>query len=121
VVGVSDYALFLGFGSPVRGREKQAVTVFGEATQYYASLQQKGVIESFEAFLLEPHGGDLNGFFLLRGDRDKLAKLRGEEEFQRTTTRATQIAESVGVITAFTGGRLAEVMGSFEKDTADLR
>ncbi len=118
---MADYALFLGFGAPVRGREKQAVKVFGEAAQYYAGLQQKGVIESFEAFLLEVHGGDLNGFFLLRGDKDKLAHLRGEDEFARMTTRASQIAESVGVIAAVTGGRLAEVMGTFEKDTADLR
>jgi hypothetical protein len=118
---VADYALFIGFGIPVRGREKQAVQVFGEATQYYAGLQQKGEIESFEAFLLEPHGGDLSGFILLLGDKDKLAHLRGDDEFARNVTRATQIVESVGVISAFTGARLAEMMGSFEKDTADLR
>jgi hypothetical protein len=121
VVAVSDYALFLGFGNPVRGREAQATKVFMEATQYYAGLQQKAVIESFEAFLLEPHGGDLGGFFLLRGDKDKLAQLRGEDEFSRLTTRASQIAESVGVISAVTGSRLAQLMGDFEKDTADLR
>jgi hypothetical protein len=118
---MADYALFLGFGSVVRGREMQAVKVFGEGVQYYTGLQQKGVIESFEAFLLEPHGGDLNGFFLLRGDKEKLAHLRVDDEFARRTTRAAQIVDGVGVITAITGGRLTEVMGSFEKDTADLR
>ena len=118
---MADYALFLGFGAVVRGRETQAVKVFGESMQYYAGLEQQGVIEGFEAFLLEPHGGDLNGFILVRGDKDKLAHLRVDEEFQRRTTRAMTIVDGVGVITAFTGGRLAEVMGSFEKDTADLR
>jgi len=121
VVGVADYALFIGFGAVVRGREAQAVKVFGESMQYYTGLKQKGVIEGFEAFLLEPHGGDLNGFILVRGDKDKLADLRVDGEFQRRTTRAATIVDSVGVISAFTGGRLAEVMGSFEKDTADLR
>jgi hypothetical protein len=121
VVGVADFALFIGFGAVVRGRETQAVKVFGESVQYYAGLQQKGTIEGFEAFLLEPHGGDLNGFFLIRGDKDKLAHLRIDDEFQRRTTRANTIVDGLGVITAFTGARLAEVMGSFEKDTADLR
>jgi hypothetical protein len=118
---VADYALFLGFGAVVRGRETQAVKVFGESMQYYAGLQQKGVIEGFEAFLLEPHGGDLNGFILVRGEKDKLAQLRVDDDFQRLTTRAATIVDSVGVIAAFTGGRLAELMGDYEKDTADIR
>ena len=119
-VGVADYALFIGFGAVVRGREKQAVKVFGESVQYYAELKQKGVIESFEPFLLEPHGGDLAGFILIQGDKDKLAHLRVDPEFERRTTRAASIVDGVGVITAYSGGRLAEAMGSFIKDTEDL-
>ena len=118
---MADWALFLGFGAVARGRETQAVKVFGEGIQYYAELQQKGVIESFEPFLLEPHGGDLGGFILVRGDKDKLAHLRVDDEFQRRLTRAASIVDGVGVITAITGARLAEVMGSYEKDTEDLR
>jgi hypothetical protein len=121
VVGVADYALFIGWGALVRGRETQAVKVFGESIQYYTGLQQKGIIESFEPFLLEPHGGDLNGFILIRGDKDKLAHLRVDEEFERRTLRASTIVDSVGVISATTGARLGEVMATFEKDTADLR
>lgn len=120
-VAVADYALFIGWGSLVRGRETQAVKVFGESVQYYAELQKKGVIESFEPFLLEPHGGDLNGFILVRGDKDKLAHLRVDNEFQRRTLRASTIVDSVGVISATTGARLGEQMADFEKDTADLR
>jgi hypothetical protein len=121
VLGVADYALFIGWGALVRGRETQAVKVFGESIQYYAGLQQKGIIESFEPFLLEPHGGDLNGFILVRGDKDKLAHLRVDDEFQRRTLRASTIVDGVGVISATTGARLGEQMADFEKDTADLR
>src|ERR1700687_6414208 len=120
-VGVADYALFIGFGAVVRGREKQAVKVFGESVQYYAELKQKGVIESFEPFLLEPHGGDLAGFILVRGDKDKLAHLRVDDEFQRRTLRASTIVDGVGVISATTGARLGEQMAEFEKGTAELR
>jgi hypothetical protein len=59
---MAEAGLFVGFGLPVRGRERQAVKVFGEALEYYARLQQQGEIDSFETVFLEPHGGDLNGF-----------------------------------------------------------
>jgi hypothetical protein len=70
---MADSGLFIGFGASVRGRERQALKVFGEAFEYFSRLQQAGEIESFEPVALEPHGGDLSGFFLLRGDQDKLA------------------------------------------------
>jgi hypothetical protein len=52
-------ALFVGFGDPVRGRERQAIKVFNEAVGYYSGLQQNGEIEAFEPVFLEAHGGDL--------------------------------------------------------------
>jgi hypothetical protein len=30
-------------------------------------LQLQGTIKSFDTVFLDPHGGDLNGFFLIRG------------------------------------------------------
>ena len=61
-------ALFIGWGAVVRGREQQALQVFQESMQYYGGLQQEGRIESFDVYLLAPHGGDLNGFVILRGE-----------------------------------------------------
>ncbi len=47
--------------------------MFGETMAYYGRIQQQGEIAGVEPFFLEPHGGDLGGFFLVRGDRDQLA------------------------------------------------
>jgi hypothetical protein len=69
-------ALFVGWGPVVRGREKQALQVFQETIEYYGKLQQEGKIDSFEPILLSPHGGDLAGFALIRGERAALAQLR---------------------------------------------
>ena len=77
--------------STISTRERQAVKVFNETFEYYSRLQQEGEIESFEPILLEPHGGELSGFYLLRGDRDKLARIRSSEEFERLTARAELI------------------------------
>lgn len=117
---MADSGLFVGFGLPVRGREKLATKVFGEAVEYYSRLQQQGEIESFEPVLLEPHGGELGGFFLLRGEQAKLAQVRGSEEFLRLTLRAQLIAEDIGIVGAVLGERLAAEMSTFDQQVNDL-
>jgi hypothetical protein len=117
---MADFGLFVGFGFPVRGRERQAVKVFNEAMEYYARLQQQGEIESFESVFLEPHGGDLNGFTLLRGDRDKLASIRTRDEFARLSIRADLIVEGFGVIGATLGGQIETLMGVYNEQVEDL-
>ena len=74
-------ALFIGWGPTVRGREQQALPVFNETVRYVAGLQQRGEIAGFEPVALEPHGGDLCGFLLVRGDGEALARLRAGEGF----------------------------------------
>jgi hypothetical protein len=96
-VSHGGFRAFVGFGLPVRGRERQAIKLFNEVFEYYSRLQQEGEIESFEPVLLEPHGGELGGFFLLRGDQDKLARIRGSEEFERQTARGQLSVENIGI------------------------
>src|SRR5437764_1460769 len=60
---MADTGLFIGWGAPVRGREKKGLDVFNEAVQWYGQVQQDGRIESFEVALLDPHGGDPGGAF----------------------------------------------------------
>lgn len=117
---MADSGLFIGFGAPVRGRERQAINVFNEAFEYYSRLQKEGEIESFEPVLLEPHGGELDGFFLLRGNRDKLARVRGSEEFERLTARAQLIVENLGTVSAFLGERLMSQMAVFNGQVEEL-
>jgi hypothetical protein len=106
-------ALFIGWGQVVRGREKQALQVFGESMEYYGKLQQDGRIDSFDVMLLGPHGGDLNGFVILRGDRKALGEVRFSEDFERLTARANSIVDSIGVLPAYSGDALAEQMNLF--------
>jgi hypothetical protein len=117
---MADSGLFVGFGAPVRGRERQAIKVFNEVSEYYGRLQQQGEIESFEPVLLEPHGGELDGFFLLRGDQDKLARVRGSAEFERHTVRGQLIAENIGVTGAVLGARLMSQMSEYQKQVEEL-
>ncbi len=113
-------ALFIGWGHAVRGREHQSLQVFHEALQYFGGLQQQGEIEAFEPVALEPHGGDLYGFLLLRGDPDKLDRVRASEEFRRIISRGALVAEDMGVATAFVGDDLTRHCENFQQQAGEL-
>jgi hypothetical protein len=117
---VADDALFIGWGEVVRGREKKAVEVFNEAIQYYGQLQQDGKIEGFDTFFLTPHGGDLDGFVVLRGERQALDEIESTPEFERLQTRSAMIVDGIGIVHAFTGEALARQLGHFEEAAGDL-
>ncbi len=113
-------ALFIGWGPTVRGREQQALQVFNETVQFFAGLQQRGEVQAFEPVALEPHGGDLYGFFLVRGDREALARLRASEEFVRVIQRGDLVVERLGVTAAYTGDALDRYFATFGELAADL-
>lgn len=117
---MADSGIFVGFGNPARGREQQAIELFNDAFGYYARLQEDGEIESFEPVLLEPHGGELGGFFLLRGDQDKLARIRSSEEFQRLWVRGQLVVENIGVVSAFLGEQLMSRISVFDQQIGEL-
>ena len=118
---MADAALFVGWGAVVRGREQRALEVFNEALQYYADLQRKKEIESFEVVLLEQHGGDLNGFVLIRGEEDRLAKLRTDQEFQRRIIRAQLMVDDVGVVAGLIGNGITRGMADYMAEVEKLK
>ena len=78
-----------------------------------ASQQEAGAIESFETVLLEPHGGDLAGFFLVRGTQEQIAAARASEDFRRLNTRANMIVEGFGIVGAILGDGLGDAIGLY--------
>jgi hypothetical protein len=110
---MADAGLFIGWGEVVRGREAEAVETFNATMEYFARLQSDGTIESIEPVFLEPHGGDLQGFFFVRGDAEKLAALRVDDDFQDVIIRAGLVVDSVGVVGASMGARLERLMGAY--------
>ncbi|MCW3066660.1 MAG: hypothetical protein JWN32_3832 [Solirubrobacterales bacterium] len=117
---MADAGLFLGWGPSVRGREAKGLEVFGEALEFYGRLEQDGRIESYEAVVLEPHGGELAGFFLIRGSVEQMSQLRVDEAFERLTTRATFIVEDIGVVGAYIGDGLTRAMSIYQEQIGAL-
>ena len=110
---MADAGLFIGWGEVVRGREAEAVETFNSTIEYFTGLQQDGTIDSFEPVFLEQHGGDLNGFFFVRGDAEKLSALRLDPDFEEVILRAGLIVNNIGVVGAAMGARLERQMSAY--------
>ncbi len=117
---MADFGVFIGFGFPARGREQGAAAVFQELLEYLGGQTQQGNVESFEPGFMRPHGGDLSGFVLVRGERSKLDDVVASDEFVRITMRAQMTVESMGVINVFLGQEIEKQMGTFLQSAADL-
>ena len=107
---MAERAVFVGFGQPVRGREERAVEVFNEFVGMFGRMQADGRIEDLDVTLLQAHGGDLNGFFMVHGSAEQCSALQIDEEFERALNDATLIVENLGVVSAVTGTGVAEQM-----------
>ena len=110
---MADRALFIGFGVPVRGREERAVEVFNEFVGMFGAMQSDGRIEHMEPTLLDPHGGELGGFFMVHGSESQCAALQYDEQFRRAVNDATLIVENFGVVPATTGEGIGREMGMY--------
>jgi hypothetical protein len=112
---MADRVLFIGWKRPVVGREQRALQLWQKVMAYYARLQGDGRIESFEPVLLTAHGGDLNGFVLLKGTEQKLAEVRREDTFVNFTIEAEMCLEGFGVVVGYVGEGLADVFTRWTK------
>lgn len=100
---MSSNTIFFGWSRSLPGREHLSAEHFPQFVQYLAGLQQAGSIVGFEPVFLEPHGGDLNGFFLIRGEPTKLDTLQASDEWVTHMTRAMLHLDGSGAVRGMTG------------------
>jgi hypothetical protein len=117
---VASAGIFIGWGDTKTGRERRSLVSFQGALAYFGQLQANGEIESFEPVFLQPHGGDLSGFLLLRGEPEKLGRVQASPEFNRIVTEASLLLNNFGVVNAFLGDGLQGAMGMFDAEISKL-
>jgi len=100
---MSRNVILFGWNRAIPGREKMSAPHFEEFVKYLDGLKEKGSIRSFDVVFLDPHGGDLNGFFLIRGETQKLDALLADSAWVMHITRATLHLDGSGVIGGVTG------------------
>ncbi len=113
---MSSNAIFFGWNRSIPGREQLSAAHFGEFVQYLGGLQQAGAIHSFDAVFLEIHGGDLNGFFLIRGTNAQLGAVEASEVWLNHVLRADFHLQGAGVVRGATGEQVSERMAHWVKN-----
>jgi len=102
--------ILFGWNRSIPGREKVSAAHFDEFVKYLGGLQQRGAIQTFDVVFLDVHGGDLNGFFLIRGESATLDTLALTTEWITHITRASLHLEGTGVIRGVTGDEIMKRM-----------
>ncbi len=114
-MAIETGALVVGWNRAIVGRESAAAEAFATAVSYYEKQVKAGKLTSFEPYFLTAHGGDLNGFWILKGSHQNLEWIRSDEEFTDNLLRATHCLEGVGVIPAYTGAVIGDMMQRWMK------
>jgi hypothetical protein len=107
---MSTNVIVFGWERSVPGRESASAQHFRDFTQYLQACMGDGSVESFEPFLLEPRGGTLNGFFLIRGTAEQLSKLQNSEQWIRHQVRATLHLVSTAIMRGVGGEAVPQRM-----------
>ena len=100
---MASNTILFGWNRSIPGREKLSGKHFEEFVVYLGGLQQKGAIQGFDIVFLDSHGGDLNGFFLIKGESAKLDALISGTEWVTHMTRAALHLEGSGSVRGVTG------------------
>jgi hypothetical protein len=112
---MAEAALCTVWGSPIPGREKQALNVYNETMQYWAALQHEGKIERFDVTVLAPSGGEVAGFLVARGTAEQMDSLRRSKEYQQRTARVQLVASHLCIADAYVDEGLDQIMGQYQE------
>ena len=107
--------IFFAWNRSIPGREQISGVHFDEFVTYLGGLAQTGAIQGFDVVLLDSHGGDMNGFFLIRGDEGNLDALMATAEWTEHMTRASLHLDGSGAVRGVTGDSVAGRMELWNK------
>lgn len=116
-----DGALMLSFGAVHAGREALAVEVFTEVSRFLGRLLADDAITSFEPyFFADGQLGDVSGFFIVQGARERLDELRRDEGFTRLVLRAGAATQNMRVHTLVAGSEAGRLVNLFREVRTEL-
>lgn len=103
--------LFIGWDRPATPKQEDAFKYLMEqGVPTLDGFQREGYFESKELVALTAHGGDLNGFVLLFGEREKLDALRRTDAFEAFSMSMSAHFTRYGVVPGLNSAGIAKVM-----------
>ena len=111
---MAEAGLWVAWGVPARGREKQAFETLTEAMSYLDTLRGEGKIERSDVVVLTPQSSELGGFVLIQGTQQQIDSLRREEEFQTWVARVQMVADKFGIVDVYVDQGLAPAFKRYQ-------
>jgi hypothetical protein len=113
---MASNAIFFSWSRSIPGRETVSAEHFTQFLGYLTNLKNNGTIVNYDPVFLSPRGGtDVNGFFLIQGDSQKLHALTETSEWVEHITRATLHLENTTTVFASTGNEVTNRMQVWTK------
>jgi hypothetical protein len=107
---MNSNVILFGWNRSIPGRESISAEHFQEFVQYLDGLKKSSSIQGYDVVFLNAHGGDLNGFFLIRGETRKLFDLMSTADWAKHMLRASLHLQGSGSILGATGDAVMERM-----------
>lgn len=117
---MADSGIFMGWTRPATGASHKAMELYKHIDGYFNLLHAEGRIASFDTVLLGANGGDLGGFVLIRGDRDKLDALRSSPQFRDVTVRGSMFLVGFRVLRAHMGSEVTGLLQAYQRVAREL-
>ena len=117
---MTDTALFIGWGGVYPGREHHAFKLFDETKELFAELKRQGEIVEFEPVLLFPHGGELDGYFLVKGEPAKLAAIQMRPDMEKIRIEASACFAKLSIIPATVGDDVKRFLTQFDEAVTEI-
>lgn len=113
-------AVVISWGTPVRGREAKSLEVFGKAIAHFDALAKSGRIHTHQEFVART--GKQNGFMLITGGLEELARIQAEDETLALTTAGAAVCEDfrVNLYEGGTDTSTTEAIGRYMGVMGDL-
>lgn len=108
--------LFIGWDRPLPGVESKKAYghVLTEVVPHLRKLEGKA-FERMELVGLTAHGGDINGFILLHGERAKLDELRRTDDFEAVVMKLDDMFSGLAVLPGVNHEGIQAVMNRLQK------
>ncbi|UTI62938.1 hypothetical protein NBH00_16425 [Paraconexibacter antarcticus] len=116
---MAERTLFIGWGTPVPGREDRALEVFDDAIGILGRAEQDGRIVGFDVVLLDPNR-DLNGYIQVAGTVEQIAALRAHPEFVRNTADAQLAVADVRHVEGWAGAGVNRKMATYREALGEV-
>lgn len=116
-----ESALIVEWGMPTTGRESKALEEFFSHMQWWTELKAKGTIAEFRVY--GASNGDLAvsaGFVILEGSADQITKFQNSDEFRRSISRVSLIAQHVNVRILDTNDGMVKRMQTYGAAIKDM-